>query len=47
MSKVDGYFRELEEINGPVEEPVEPSDKELTEIESTLDTVGWEDISWD
>ena len=47
MSKVGEYFRELEEMNGPVEEPVEPTDSELSEIENTLDTTSWEDIIWE
>ena len=37
---------ELEEMNGPVDEPTGPTDAELAEIENTLDTTSWEDIEW-
>ena len=54
MSKVGEYFRELEELNGPVEEPTEedmaieePTDDELAEIENQLDNTSWEDITWE
>jgi hypothetical protein len=46
MSKVGEYFREVEELNGPVDDPTGPTDAELAEIENTLDTVSWEDIEW-
>ena len=43
MSKVFEYFNELEELNGPTNEPtkedMEPTDTELSEIEWELDNV--------
>ena len=46
MSKVSEYFNELDELNGH-DEPVEPTDTELAEIENKLDTISWEDMNWD
>jgi len=36
MSKVGEYYREIEELNGPVEEP---SDEELAAIEAEADNM--------
>jgi hypothetical protein len=43
MGKVKARLQELEELNGPMEEP---TDEELQEIETTLDTIAWEDIEF-
>ena len=54
MSKVGEYFRELEELNGPVQEPTEedmaiaePTDDELAEIEADLEAQEWHAIHKD
>ena len=43
MGKVKARLQELEELNGPMEEP---TDEELQEIETTLDTIAWEDVEF-
>ena len=54
MGKVKAMLQELEELNGPFEEPSEedmaieePSDAELAEIENQIDNISWEDMSWE
>ena len=54
MGKVKARLQELEELNGPFEEPSEedmaieePSDAELAEIENQIDNMSWEDMSWE
>ena len=54
MGKVKARLQELEELNGPFEEPSEedmsieePSDAELAEIENHIDNISWEDMSWE
>ena len=46
MGKVKGLVTELEEMNGPMDEPTGPSDAELADIENTIDSMAWEDIQW-
>ena len=43
MGKVKARLQELEELNGPMDGP---TDEELQEIETTLDTIAWEDIEF-
>ena len=54
MGKVKAMLQELEELNGPFEEPSEedmaipePSDAELADIENQIDNMSWEDMSWE
>ena len=50
MSKTGEYFREQQELGLiPTEDEMiqEPTDEELTEIESKLNQTSFEDINWD
>jgi hypothetical protein len=39
MGKVKGLITELEEMNGPMDDPTGPTDEELAEIEAEADNM--------